>query len=226
MTTNNRREPKCVFDYLKLNGKASSKEAPHLISHDETGYMLHKILAEFGPEFGGLMNYEFSSCVSMSKQTKNLWSESTSSTPLLLESSTCWRARAPLARELFIETVQELLVKRPSAQKSVETRFQVSCQGEIDEAFDPFVVMSQLVDPDPINPAFITGLRLPSIEKCGFRTPCAISAVTEPFAATNNQVNVTPKYSFVDLHIGTPAMIIIVLLLILEKTMAQTDYRL
>lgn len=62
--------------------------------------------------------------------------------------------------------------------------------------------VSQLVDPDPNKTAFLTGLRLPIVDDLGFRVPHDLCRVFEPFSESNNQVNLTPKHSFVDLHIG------------------------
>ena len=117
--------------------------------------------------------------------------KSTASVPCLLDGSRCWRGRAAFARELFMDTLQELSTANSTSQQSSETRFRANFQGEVDEAFDPYLILSQLVDPDPNKPAFFTGLRLPSVDHFEFRSPCDISAIIEPFDGTNNQVNLT-----------------------------------
>jgi hypothetical protein len=125
-----------------------------------------------------------------------------------------------------MDTIKEISTENSTTQKSSESRFRANFQGEVDEAFDPYLVLSQLIDPDPNKPAFLTGLRLPSVDYFGFRSPYDISTIIEPFDETNNQVNLTPKYSFVDLHTGRSISLIalmITLQLILEKTMVRTD---
>lgn len=164
--------------------------------------ILREIQADFGSEFGVLTKCHLSYWNRMSEQNQDLWLKCTSSTPYLLNGSRCWRGRAPLARELFMDTIRELSTTNSTTERSSEARFRANFQGEVDEAFDPYLVLSQLIDPDPNKPAFLTGLRLPSVDSLGFRLPCDISTVVEPFDETNNQVNLTPKYSFVDLHTG------------------------
>ncbi|KXL41588.1 hypothetical protein M433DRAFT_72742 [Acidomyces richmondensis BFW] len=169
-------------------------------SQKELSSILREIQTNFGPKYGVLFKCHLSHWNRMSDQNQDLWLKSTSSAPRLLDGSHCWRGRAPLARELFMDTIKEISTENSTTQKSSESRFRANFQGEVDEAFDPYLVLSQLIDPDPNKPGFLTGLRLPSIDQFGFRSPCDISSIIEPFDETNNQVNLTPKYSFVDLH--------------------------
>jgi hypothetical protein len=78
--------------------------------------------------------------------------------------------------------------------------FQVNYRGEPDNSIRPQLAIAQLVEPDPKDPVCITGLRLPVVNH--FRTPCDMSLIAEPFDASNIQANLTPEFSFVDLHIG------------------------
>ncbi|KAJ5263155.1 hypothetical protein N7478_010760 [Penicillium angulare] len=169
---------------------------------DDLNSSLRGIQANLGPEFGVLSKSPLSQWNCMSEQNQDLWLKSTSSVPRLLNGSHCWRVRAPLARVLFMDTIQEISTVTSTTQMSSESRFRANFQGEVDEKLDPYVVLSQLIDPDMNETAFLTGLRLPSIDHFGFRSPCEISTTIEPFDETNNKVNLTPKYSFVDLHIG------------------------
>lgn len=63
-------------------------------------------------------------------------------------------------------------------------------------------MISQLLDPDPSSPAFLTGLRLPTVAELGFRAPYDLCTIVEPAEESNIQVNLTPKFLFFDLHIG------------------------
>jgi hypothetical protein len=72
----------------------------------------------------------------------------------------------------------------------------------VDTLVDPATTIAQLLDPDPLSPVFLTGLRLLIVADRGFRCPYELCRVVEPMEELNSQVNVTPKYSFVDLHIG------------------------
>lgn len=222
------RNSDCFGNDLKYYGPILSTETVQAEPQEDPSSILREIQGNFGPEFGVLMKCHLSYWNRMSDQNQDLWLKSTSSVPRLLDGSHCWRGRAPLARELFMDTIKEISTENSMTQKSSESRFRANFQGEVDEAFDPYLVLSQLIDPDPNKPAFLTGLRLPSVDHFGFRSPCDISTVIEPFYETNNQVNLTPKYSFVDLHTGrsiSPIAVMITLLLILEETMVRTDYQ-
>jgi hypothetical protein len=65
------------------------------------------------------------------------------------------------------------------------------------------MAIAQLLDPDPVHPTFITGLRLLIMSRVGFAAPYRLSTIAEPFEESNLQANLTPEFSFVDLHIGT-----------------------
>ncbi|KAJ5203619.1 uncharacterized protein N7498_004498 [Penicillium cinerascens] len=194
-------------DYIGNDSKnyspISSTETLQAVSQEDLSSILRGIQADFGPEFGVLTKSHLSHWNRMSEHKQDLWYKATSSIPYLLNGSHCWRGRAPLARELFMDTIREISTENSMTQKTSETQFRVNFQGEVDEAFDPYLVLSQLIDPDPNKTAFLTGLRLPSVDNFGFRLPCDVSTVVEPFDETNNQVNLTPKYSFVDLHTGS-----------------------
>jgi hypothetical protein len=104
-------------------------------------------------------------------------------------------------RELVTETL-ELIARHPPPSTESEYAFRVNYQGEVDTLVDPATTIAQLLDPDPSSPVFLTGLRLPIVADRGFSSPYELCRVVEPMEESNSQVNVTPKYSFVDLHIG------------------------
>jgi hypothetical protein len=76
-------------------------------------------------------------------------------------------------------------------------------RGEQVTTIDPIVPFSQLVEPNPENPICIIGLR-PStlVNGTPFRTPPELLKVLTPHNEKDMQFNITPKYSFVDVHIG------------------------
>lgn len=165
--------------------------------------MLQEISDEFGSSFGLSSIPDPSTLESMSEKTRSLWLSSTSSIPQLLVSSQSWRGRAPLIRELVMDTLRKLRdSNRTTVAVRSESQYCVNYQGQVDDTVDPYIVISQLVDCDPNKTAFLTGLRLPIIEDLGFRVPHDVCRVVEPFYESNDQVNLTPKYAFVDLHIG------------------------
>lgn len=84
----------------------------------------------------------------------------------------------------------------------LEEDFWINYLGEVNESINPRIVLVQLIDLDPVHPVSLMDLRLPSVENCGFCCPYDLCVVVEPEEECNDQVNMTPKYSFVDLHIG------------------------
>jgi hypothetical protein len=83
-----------------------------------------------------------------------------------------------------------------------ESRFNVNQGGEVDASVEAAMVIAQLLDPNPTHPVFFTGVRLPALANIGFRAPYDLCTIVEPVEECNIQVNVTPKYAFVDLHVG------------------------
>jgi hypothetical protein len=92
----------------------------------------------------------------------------------------------------------------------------VFSRGEGDDSVDLQEAIAQLVDPEPNNPVFLTGLKLPLLSKSLFRTLIELSNFVEPYEETNIQLNLTPKYSFVDLHIGKVQLFCLLLRTLLE----------
>lgn len=154
----------------------------------------------FGAAFSGLNRCDLYPLADVPPTVRSLWQSCTTSLPTLYDSSCCWTVRIPSARELFIDALAR--VQNKQSRPASEEDFRINFQGEINETIDHGIVLAQLIDPDPVHPVFLTGLRLPSVENCGFRCPYDLCAVVEPEEECNVQVNMTPKYSFVDLHIG------------------------
>ncbi|KAE8334465.1 hypothetical protein BDV24DRAFT_26640 [Aspergillus arachidicola] len=110
---------------------------------------------------------------------QSLWQLSTVSVPILLPSSKCWVSRAPSQNELIEDTIQAIKSSSPSTSVSEST-------------FKPRSDKAAV---------YLTGLRLPIVKKMGFRCPDDLCTVVERNEEPNEQVNLTPKFSFADLHI-------------------------
>lgn len=128
----------------------------------------------------------------------SMWNDYTTSVPKVLKAEGCWIPRSMTTKELFLETVDFL------GDSSSKGTYEIYRQGERDENVDPREAIAQLCDPEPLNPIFLTSLRLPCIRRGVFETPVELSNFVEPYEETNHQLNLTPKFSFVDLHIGEP----------------------
>ncbi|OKL55209.1 hypothetical protein UA08_09520 [Talaromyces atroroseus] len=158
-----------------------------------------EIQEHFGASFGGLKQCKLYPANDSSPTLRSLWHSCTTSLPTLYSSTQCWTVRMPSARELVLDALVRIGSKQ--IQSDSEEDFRINYQGEINDSLNPGMALAQLIDPDPCRPVFLTGLRLATIESCVFRCPYDLCAVVEPEEECNVQVNMTPKFSFIDLHI-------------------------
>ena len=112
------RNQECIGNDLKYYGPILSTETVQAESQEDLSSILREIQANFGPEFGILFKCQLSYWNHMSDRNQDLWLKSTSSVPRLLNGSHCWRGRAPLARELFMDTIKEISTENSRTQKS------------------------------------------------------------------------------------------------------------
>lgn len=131
---------------------------------------------------------------------QSTWLSSTASLPKLLPSSKCWAKRVPSRSELVADTIG--LIARSGLENNSTNSFTVTYQGEVGQPVKAGMAIAQLLDPNPIDPVSVLSLRLPILEELGFCCPVDLCSVIEPMEETPPQANLTPKYSFVDLHIG------------------------
>ncbi len=94
------------------------------------------------------------------------------------------------------------LIAKSRPQMVSERAFRVNYQVGVDMSVDAEIAIAQLLDPDLSGPVFLTGLRLPIVADMGFRCPYDLCTVVEPIEESNSQVNLTPKFWFVDIHTG------------------------
>ncbi len=151
---------------------------------------------------GVLYPAQLSTLDNITPEIHSIWEQSTTSLPIVLRADQCWNPRPLTNKELVLATL-DFLNDKPVGRGSTYTVFS---RGERDDSVDPREAIAQLCDPEPTNPVFLTGLRLPGFSDGLFRTPMELSNFVEPYEETNIQLNLTPKYSFVDLHIGKPEL--------------------
>ena len=151
---------------------------------------------------GVLYQTQLSTLDNITPEIRSMWEQSTTSLPRALRAEQCWNPRPLTNNELVLATLDAL------NDKSIDRRskYIVFSRGERDDTVDPRKAIAQLSEPEPTNPVFITGLRLPLLSNGLFRTPVELSNFMEPYEETNIQLNLTPKYSFIDLHIGKPEL--------------------
>jgi hypothetical protein len=131
---------------------------------------------------------------------QSTWLLSTASLPKLLPSSKCWANRVPSRLELVADTIG--LIARSGLENNSTSTFSVNYQGEVGQRVQAGLAIAQLLDPTPRNPVSILSLRLPVLEELGFCCPVDLCSVIEPMEETPARANLTPKFSFVDLHTG------------------------
>jgi hypothetical protein len=151
---------------------------------------------------GVLFQAQLSTLNNITPEIRSMWEQSTISLPRVLRAEQCWNPHPLTNKELVLATLDFL------NDQSMDSRstYTVFSRGERDDSVDPREAIVQLVDPEPTNPVLLTGLRLPLFSNGLFRTPIEPSNFVEPYEETNIQPNLTPKYSFVDLHIGKPEL--------------------
>ena len=151
---------------------------------------------------GVLYQAQLSTLDNITPEIRSMWEQSTTSLPRALRAEQCWNPRPLTNKELVLATLDFF------NDKSMDCRstYTVFSRGDRDDSVDLQEAIAQLCDPEPTNPVFLTGLRLPLLSNGLFRTPVELSNFVEPYEETNIQLNLTPKYSFVDLHIGKPEL--------------------
>ena len=92
--------------------------------------------------------------------------------PTIVPAKHCWKPVPPRLRHLLRETLE----------CSDYTMFR---RGEVDAKATRVEAIAQLVDPDPTDPIFVTGLRLSCISDDLFEVPMQLSRVVESFFETN-----------------------------------------
>ena len=118
----------------------------------------------------------------------------TTNWPRIFKAEQCWKLGPPKTNDLFRETID--CITNGSAT--------VFRRGEVDPNVDPLRALAQsFIDPEPTDPVFLTGLRLPSVSDNTFLVPEELSRFVEPMHEENVQLHLTPKFTKVDCHIGT-----------------------
>ena len=131
--------------------------------------------------------------------TRKLWSESTTTHPLLFPSKGCWTVpHPPHISQLIISTLD--LIQEKKLDSTIKCS--VFRRGELDSDLDPRVVIAQLCDPDPSDPAAIIGYKLDILPEGALSAPNALKQYAEPYLEDEQQVLMTPKYWISDIHIG------------------------
>ncbi|KAL6228854.1 hypothetical protein BDW75DRAFT_226124 [Aspergillus navahoensis] len=158
------------------------------------------VVATFGSVFAELAHANVHHLLEVTSLVQSNWLSSTASVPKLLPSSRCWVKRVPTRTELLEDTIG--LMTRSNMGENTESTFIVNCQGVVGKSEEAGLAFSQLLDPNPIYPVSILSLRLPILKELGFRCPVDLRSVIEPMEESHPRANLTPRFSFVDLHIG------------------------
>jgi hypothetical protein len=113
--------------------------------------------------------------------------------PRILKAEQCWTSGPPHVAKLFLETMACI-------RDGLVTAYR---KGEEDPKVDACRAAAQVfIHPEPSDPVFLTGLRLPSVSEDCFVVPEELSRHVEPLREDNVQLHLTPKFCNVGLHIG------------------------
>jgi hypothetical protein len=117
----------------------------------------------------------------------------TTNWPRLLKAEQCWKSGPPKINDLHRETVVKITDGSATAFR----------RGEADPNVDPLRALAQsFIDPEPLDPVFLTGLRLPSVSDDKFLVPEELSKYVESLQEENVQAHLCPKFTNVIAHTG------------------------
>ena len=145
--------------------------------------------------------FKLSTIEMATKEICSLWVDSTASLACILRAEPTWNPYSPTPKELILATWDYLDDSQIKGRSKV--CYTIFSRGERDDNVDPREAIAQLCDPEQTNPIFLTSLRLSLVNKSMFRVPIKLSTTVESYDEANIQLNLTPKYSFIDLHIGS-----------------------
>lgn len=77
-----------------------------------------------------------------------------------------------------------------------------ACRSERNSVADPRAAITQLLEPNSLNPISLIGISLPNVPETIFSAPVSLTKYVEPSKEDLLELNLTPKFCLTDLHIG------------------------
>lgn len=143
----------------------------------------------------------------MSAETKEMWTQSTTTWPHIFESEQCWVSKRPSTEQMMFHTLDLIASRKLAEKENRADDYREYCpafrNGAIDSKIDPRTAIAQLYEPNKTHCVALIGYRLPDLlPDESVQVPGALSTMVEPHDETNLQALLTPKFWVTDLHIG------------------------
>jgi hypothetical protein len=188
-----------LFTAKDISDRAKPEKLPGQVFFEETAEFSN-LLSDFDEDLkDSVKNILVFNLKDMPRTSRDLWSTSEVQLPHLTASGypsgRCWKSEYPNETSLLLATMSSL-------KAQVSSRTQVYRRGETDKTTDSEVALAQMAYEDRSNPVWLTGLYLKALTDGAFRPSVAIDKRVESFDITNQQLLLTPKYTFTNLHIG------------------------
>ncbi|KAL2073111.1 hypothetical protein VTL71DRAFT_10435 [Oculimacula yallundae] len=133
-----------------------------------------------------------------SEQVTSLWTNSTTTLPRVFTSAECWdEEHLPSTTNLILSTLHLI----EAAKKVSDRSFYVYRRSEPCPTVNPRLAIAQLVQPTESSPVVLIGLDV--LPKGVFHMPVSLAEFVEGAEEANQQLLLTPKYAFTDLHVDT-----------------------
>ncbi|CZT10695.1 uncharacterized protein RAG0_15104 [Rhynchosporium agropyri] len=135
---------------------------------------------------------------SLSEKVTSLWLGSTTTLPRIFSAAECWdEEHLPSTTKLIVFTLHHI-----EATKKVSDRtYYVYRRSEQAPTVDPRLAIAQLVQPAESGPVVLIGLDI--IPKGVFHIPVSLAEFIEGTEEADQQLLLTPNFSFTDLHVDT-----------------------
>ncbi|PVH83851.1 hypothetical protein DL98DRAFT_615218, partial [Cadophora sp. DSE1049] len=133
-----------------------------------------------------------------SEETARLWTESTTMVPRVFPAAECWdEENLPSTTKMIISTLNLI-----DSTKNNECRpYDVYRRSEHAPKVDPRLAIAQLIEPTEASPVTVIGLNF--LPQGIFHVPVSLSEFVEGVEEANQQLILTPKFAFTDLHLDT-----------------------
>ncbi|KAH7407296.1 hypothetical protein BKA64DRAFT_775092 [Cadophora sp. MPI-SDFR-AT-0126] len=145
-----------------------------------------------------ILSLRISTSEHCSEETSRLWTDSTTTLPRIFRAAECWDEESrPSVTKLAISTLDHI----DSTKKSKCRPYEVYRRSEQCPEVDPRLAIAQLIEPTEASPVIIIGLDI--LPQGIFHVPVSLSEFVEGVEEASQQLILTPKFAFTDLHLDT-----------------------
>ncbi|KAH7357093.1 hypothetical protein BKA65DRAFT_580384 [Rhexocercosporidium sp. MPI-PUGE-AT-0058] len=172
---------------------------PSLIPSVCPAVIIREMLTGFHSQtLNKILALSFSTFNHYSDQTICMWNESTTTIPRVFRAAECWdEEKIPSMTKLLLSTIHHI----ESSMGKADRGYDVYRRSEQSTTVDPRLAIAQLVEPSEAGPVVLIGLNI--LPQGIFHVLVSLSEFVEGVEEDNQQLLLTPKYAFTDLHMDT-----------------------